>query len=166
MITLLLMTLTPLQINLIITFAQSALTWQIYRIPYMVGCPHFGDFSGKISSSQILIGFSSLIKKMTSFFNYDIILKCHLADFMQILTYLENDKSLSDQTCMKMTRRVDFLSRLFTRLSSNCNRKQVISKKHKFFQKILIFAVCLLFPYKALLNLVKAVLNLVCSYNR
>ena len=30
-------------------------------------------------------------------------------------------------------------------------------KKHEFFRKISIFAVCLLFPYKAVLNLVKAV---------
>ena len=65
-----------------------------------------------------------------------------------------------------MTRTVDFLSRLFTLLSSNRNRKRVILKKHKFFHKISIFAVCLLFPYKAVLNLVKAVLNFVCSYNR
>ena len=66
---------------------------------------------------------------------------------------------------MKMTGRVNFLSRLFTLLSSNCNRKRVILKK-QFFQKISIVAVCQLFPYKAVLNLVKAVLNLVRNYNR
>ena len=44
MITLLLMTLTPLQINLIITFAQSALTWQIYTI--------YGRVSHILATSQ------------------------------------------------------------------------------------------------------------------
>ena len=48
----------------------------------------------------------------------DVILKCHLAGFMQILTYLKNDKSWSDETGMEMTRRVDNLSRFFTLSSS------------------------------------------------
>ena len=60
---------------------------------WLLGCPTFWRLLRKNSSSQILIGFSSLISKMTSFFNYDVILKCHLADFMQILTYLENTRA-------------------------------------------------------------------------
>ena len=86
--------------------------------PYLLGCPTFWRLLRKNKSSRSMIGFSSLISKMTSFFNYDVILKCHLADFMLILTYLENDKSQSDETCMKMTRRVDFRSRLFTLLKA------------------------------------------------